>query len=845
MTQAAVAGTKGLTAAAARNVMTNASKFVADPRRFVDPRFPATDHGPLQAILDGLRDADEWLRAQGNRPSGADLDHQIQLLCEASDNPNVGALTSSGNWQSAIDAMTESLSACLIVARPDSGQQGWNDFLALASTLTRRLLVAGLVEWRVTNPAIADASAIYAALHDRTVTLPGAAAGSGGSSAAARGVLARSPGFSDLYVVKSEWSCYVAGEIAHIDNVMSGELRRRRHMRLDETETTQTTDVYSDTTEERDTQTTDRFTLDAQASTETQLKLNIAASVDTSGQYGPTHVNTHVGGSFDYSDDESRKVATNQAHEIVTRAVSKVEQSVRDVRTTRTLNRIRETNLHSYDATHIDHHIVGMYRWVDKIERLQIFRYPHRYVLEFEIPEPSASYVWASELASQAAASAPPTPFTIDGTPAGRPLTLADVTPATYAELAARYGASELTPPPAEQVVVESSFTLEADPPDYATLGQADVNLRVGPEITKTTEVALPDGYHTISMVASASAAPAHAQWGDWLDADHRFEWRYGYHYPRVDITIGNTVVRLEDVRRPTVQNAIEFKDAWLSMSSPLAALSPIIEKATIGVTAAGSFRVTVSVDLTCVVNDEHVVQWSADTYTKIRAAYDSAQQAYSDSSASMFGTSSGLGSSDPPELNAAIVVEELKRQVVELLLGEPFNGYDDLVRPPGQRPHLDPVRVAATTPYIQMFEQAFEWENITYIFYPYFWADQARWNELAARRSTDPDFLNFLRAGSARVVVPARPGFEPTVNAFLQFGVIWGGGPAPGTDDPEYMSIADEIRAREQAPPDGEGLDSWEVRLPTTLVWLDPDSTLPKVNPHRQLTAPADPVCP
>ena len=54
-----------------------------------------------------------------------------------------------------------------------------------------------------------------------------------------------------------------------------------------------------------------------------------------------------------------------------------------------------------------------------------------------------------------------------------------------------------------------------------------------------------------------------------------------------------------------------------------------------------------------------------------------------------------------------------------------------------------------------------------------------------------------------------------------------------------DYLSIADEIRTQEQWPRDGEPGGSWEVRLPTTLVWLDAtNSTLPVDNPQETLDA-------
>lgn len=124
--------------------------------------------------------------------------------------------------------------------------------------------------------------------------------------------------------------------------------------------------------------------------------------------------------------------------------------------------------------------------------------------------------------------------------------------------------------------------------------------------------------------------------------------------------------------------------------------------------------------------------------------------------------------------------------------------------------------------PEIQFIEQSFEWENLTYVLYPYYWTGKDQWDKLADLSSADPDFANFLKAGSARVVVSARPKFEQAVWWYVNFGLLWGGGQPPAPDDEEYLSIAEEARAMEQPPRDGEAGESWEVRMPTTLVWLD-----------------------
>lgn len=61
----------------------------------------------------------------------------------------------------------------------------------------------------------------------------------------------------------------------------------------------------------------------------------------------------------------------------------------------------------------------------------------------------------------------------------------------------------------------------------------------------------------------------------------------------------------------------------------------------------------------------------------------------------------------------------------------------------------------------IRFFEHAFEWDQMQYVFYPYFWARPGGWADRFHARNMDPFLEEFLKAGYARVVVPVRPGFE------------------------------------------------------------------------------------
>jgi hypothetical protein len=271
---------------------------------------------------------------------------------------------------------------------------------------------------------------------------------------------------------------------------------------------------------------------------------------------------------------------------------------------------------------------------------------------------------------------------------------------------------------------------------------------------------------------------------------------------------------------------------------------SIIFGKIPVSVMSNGVSGFNVNVTVLCEPLPETVVQWQIDTYEKIAQAYYAMKQQYDEELAAREVRAGIQIQGQSPIRNAEMVREEIKKAVIEMLTASDFKGRnaikgrDNAGKPLVDTdkkpiaPEIDLPEAVRTAPEIQFLEQAFEWENMTYVVYPYFWADKNQWDKLADLNSEDPDFSRFLRAGSARVVLPARPGFEIPSMLYVYLGLMWGGGPAPAPDDDDYLSIAEEIRAQQQPPRDGEPGESWEVTLPTTLIWLDnQNSTMPVEN--------------
>ena len=157
-----------------------------------------------------------------------------------------------------------------------------------------------------------------------------------------------------------------------------------------------------------------------------------------------------VGGS--YASTNAQHIANRQAvtksQEITERAMERVQSKITEERIKKVIQEVSLTNVHEYDNRGIGdnapQHITGVYRWVDKKMKNQIYNYGKRAMFEFMIPEPARLHRLAIA-ADENTLKAP-----IDPRKAPVPHTMKNATSATQALLeywAAEYGV-QLTPIP-------------------------------------------------------------------------------------------------------------------------------------------------------------------------------------------------------------------------------------------------------------------------------------------------------------------------------------------------------------------------------------------------------------
>jgi hypothetical protein len=809
---------------------------LATLRGGVDPAatLPPNENGetlqiPGQAGLALVDRLDRWLVTQDNAPDPAKLDDWLrtviaQLVTELG-GPPVDTdpaqplaierrSTLHGVLGDTWSRLVDSLSAALLL--PHEGE--------LAQRLNRLLLVAGLIERRSLYRRTLAVGEIVLLLTFRTILLPDPPFPQAVPPDQVK--LVRQTTTSDLFVVRREWRGYVADEIADIRNVLAKEKNDTRFIRIDESEVVTTTEQSSSSTSETSSESSDESSFNEHTNRELDLDIKANGQVNVSAQYSSVKLDVSAGFSADFSLKDATDRATQIAKKAIARAATKVETQTREQQTRRTLARTELRERHGLDNT-TDAHVRGVYRWVKRIDRFQVWRYPDRLQLEFEIPEPGRYLL--KQLRD------PPARAGTVGKPPVFVIPSEGFTRANYLAQAAIYGATGLPEPP--QLTTAASGAIPLMSKDGGT--EPTSPLWNPPVLSQAIEIAVPPGYEVTSVQVNIEATPMHAKWGRELTGHTGFDIQEAYHTISATVVIGDQVVFVKQAGTdtnnrnavmwtPTAGEMVMYLDAFLhSTSGELTLGTPVTVKLPVSASLVGAYSGNVGIELTCDLTAQAEGAWVQGVYDSLRAAYDTWLREWRAEEATA-GRPPVLAERSPAR-HAEMIQVELRRHVIAWMLGEsPFRGrpavqIQTMPPPPDVTPDIDVPAAIRSASTIQFLEQCLEWTNLAWVAYPYYWADRDRWPDLMGLETVDPALGSFLRAGSVRVVVPARPGFSSAVLHWLTFRQPWLGGscpPVPG--QPMYISVAREIQDQLMPPPDGEPGESWEVALPTTLQWLD-----------------------
>lgn len=589
-------------------------------------------------------------------------------------------------------------------------------------------------------------------------------------------------GIGDLLIVRQRLKGYELAEIAATENVLAGEKRSREHRRLDTSEETFISTATTETEKEKDLQSTQRNEMQTEADKTIQQQFGLEAGVQVSGSYGPSvQFAAHLNTTFSTTTQETQKKAVAFSQEVTQKTSERIRHQVSQTVSRRVVREIQEVNLHSFTNESTDRHIRGIYRWLNKVYDAQVYNYGQRMMYEFVVPEPAAFFLHAT-------VESPPVDRTIIK-PAeprfnGAPLRPSHLTRGNYQSYVAAYRVSAVPSPPPEYLTV-AFFDKQDGSNDTANYARAN-------------KIAIPDGYE---------AYGAHVM-TDYIFKEGRHSFR---------VMLGGTRLDLSNV--------------WGVAYSEI---GPIAGELAVAFDLLNVVAFTLGIEVRCRLTASATAKWQQQAYDSIIEAYQRQRAEYDDRLArhALELESSQAVGRNPAE-NLRATREELKKLVVAILTRSNDVSRDSFWPGSDQQMRLD--RVCANGAWIRFFENAFEWTNLTYVLYPYFWGRRARWISAIQMSDADSEFAAFLRAGAARIQLPVRPGFEKAVAHFCQFGEIWEGNDPPLRDDDHYIPIVDEIAANlgrfeGDGVPYPEGAEPWEVRIPTELVLVQNLQEVPAI---------------
>jgi hypothetical protein len=603
-------------------------------------------------------------------------------------------------------------------------------------------------------------------------------------------------GFLDLIKTTERLLDYDAREIAHIENRAAGETRERIHTAFESNENTLTTEEEEESSEEKDLQTSQRSELQNESQRTLEQQFSLHAGVKASASYGTgAGPKVQIDSSLDIgsstSSSQSQRTASTFAKEVINKTVSSLKRRTRRTATLRQLRTTEERNRHAFetgkDATS------DIYLWVEKIHEVTLKNYGKRVLLEFVIPEPGAflSYQYGTSIDG-----APPQEFTESA---------AEINELNYRELAHRYGAANVTPPPQEYLVVGGGEISKTDDAPKNEMRGAQKELKI------------PAGYVPTKVLVAASGV---------------IYWDSGQFTCGVLVSFAGTVVAKSAAYIGPGSDSVQYElDLPQSLENEVDPQSPNLT-VTLAPWIYYSALAYVNIAVICRRSCRAYAAWQIETHDKIYAAYRMKLSEYNEARSSdpMSGVKGGH-----PLTNRRMEMRELKRYAISILKGQPpdFDLYPESspeggTPTPPTMPNL--TELPALRQDLDLFEECFEWNEMTFTLYPYFWGSTDRWMSRAKFNVPDPDHRDFLEAGAARVVVPATPGKERQVLNYLaqvatDNATIMPYDPiSPGVYTAEEL-YPDIIAELPDTPSDFEK-DSWRKSLVSSNEELSRDST-------------------
>ncbi len=598
-------------------------------------------------------------------------------------------------------------------------------------------------------------------------------------------------GRTDLLIVRQTTIGYRRAEIAHVENVLIGETRQRDHTKRIFTRDELFESTEQESEETTDLQTTDSSELSNEVNEVVSENLSVEGSVEVTYR-GATKVVAKVAGAFEKSSENTAKAAAEYATEIVDRAVTRIFE--RTKRTTKSIfeQEIIEENRHHFErASDAEEHVSGIYQYMERVSRAKIFSYGERELYDILVPEPAA-LIW--HLA---------TPSTKDTDPIDKPdeeffnsITLDNIE-ANMFKLVKSFKVVNFPAIPSETLDPSFAFS-DKDTSDHGNNAFA-----------MNKSVRIEDGY----LVAGATFTAAAQNEGN---KDISGGVSIGSDSKSWDIDPDGEGLRGE------LESPLNFT------------MTPNLQGPELGIAVHAENYNSLEgvITLHLVLSDAKRSEWQLEAYSRVAARFEQMQQDYElaviRDEATQPEEEINLPSGARRRLKK-MARNELQRAAIGIMRNEPVDynhiKYLSTQEPPFPITNIPVLKEEEAE--IQFLQQAFEWEHLSWVLYPYFWGRRdgtPGWKNTVVQDHPDPDFAAFLNAGAARLQISVRPGFEDLVKHFMETREAYEGNGLPKMGDPGYIPFIDEQINSLGGPgeevqwPLGDPIE-WDVVTPTPLV--------------------------
>lgn len=586
----------------------------------------------------------------------------------------------------------------------------------------------------------------------------------------------RQLGIADYKKVVSHVCCYDAGEVSHIENVMAKEIRQKTTTRFQQIQVIETTREETEHEKMNDSTSTTRFEMQKEIAKmmQQQQQVNFNSNFHTGFNVAGNASSLDIGLGYanSISKEASNRQAVMEAKDITQRAMERIVTKMSTERTTKTTEEFTEQNKHGFDNTLGTEHVSGVYRFINAIYKNQVYNYGKRLMYEFTVPQPAKLHLLG-----------------MDGG-INQPQVIVRPTDPRTAAIMQVKNYLQVTEDNAAFWACQFNIEVPALPEPAISIGKSFSF--IAPELTggewdeqaaEHAEIVLPEGYVSTYVTATWLLPPS------WEDRGYPMR------------VLGGDRLLLPARRRPARGFTQSFPVSYAVMGYH-----------------SGSINFKVDLELTAAAKRD----WQKKTFKLLLDAYDNALAAYNLLLEQQKQQTAAQKESNPL----------FYRQIEQTVLRKNCISYltDDTPGSPGRMGQLMYNNGANFTNHqvsltqamdnygslAKFMEQAFEWNLMSYHFYPFYWANRGEWAGIYQPECNDPLFRSFLQAGMARVIVTVRPGFEKAVIHYLATGQIWLGGQLPVIGDPLYLGIIDELAEQEYVVD-----ETWETVLPTSLIAL------------------------